>query len=199
MVLRSFKWYPGSYLNALSLFRKANVLIVMPHRGCVVAHGTDNDIGARAMIQLLARRTDDRHDGLTTTAAECSECKAAIPSGPTPTGTFGGVMVFVADAFSYWDHDLLMLQLSQGFFKNRKSLLLLSLFGFSFSGGFWIVSGISYNVSRTLTVSRKRWALTLVASYPVSIRAKSHPLQRCGAAISYFLIHAQARSADRTA
>ena len=48
-----------------SALERAGTLIAVPHHSRVMAHGADNDFGARAVIQPIARRTDDRQDGLT--------------------------------------------------------------------------------------------------------------------------------------
>src|SRR5262249_20085907 len=45
--------------------KRAGTLIAVPHHGRLTAHGTDDDLAARAMIQPIARGADDRQDGLT--------------------------------------------------------------------------------------------------------------------------------------
>ena len=48
-----------------SSLERAGTLIVVPHHSRVIAHCADNDLGARAVIQPIARGTDDRQNGQT--------------------------------------------------------------------------------------------------------------------------------------
>jgi hypothetical protein len=48
-----------------SALKRAGALIAVPRHGRVTADGTDDDLRARAVIQPIARRTNDRQNGLT--------------------------------------------------------------------------------------------------------------------------------------